>query len=214
MNNVSDWGSRFYQASRSNSIQDRPSSTWPKLSFDDAYRIQAAHMEHRKQDGETVAALKLGLTQLVDQEKWGVTAPTYGTLTDRMLLKEGDALSVSRGHAPRVEAEIVCVLNRSVTKPLRTLEDTMAVVASVHAGIEIVDSRFAAGSSSAADSIADNQSAFSGMWSRRGHLLQSNSLAEETCDFFVSGELVASGNGAKILGNPLTALKEIGRAHV
>ncbi|GEM_PF-6174375 len=208
MNTVSDWGSRFYQASRSNSIQDRPSATWPELSFGDAYRIQATHMERRKQDGETVAALKLGLTQVVDQEKWGVSAPTYGTLTDRMLLQEGEALSVSGGHAPRVEAEIVCVLNRNVTRPLRSLEDTMAVVASVHAGIEIVDSRFSAGSSSAADSIADNQSAFSGMWSRRGHLLESTSLAEETCDFFVSGKLVASGSGAKILGNPLTALKD------
>ena len=125
-----------------------------------------------------------------------------------MLLQEGDTLSVSRGHAPRVEAEIVCILNKDVTEPLRSLEDTMAAVASVHAGIEIVDSRFCAGSSTVADSIADNQSAFSGLWSRRGHLLESTSLAEETCDFFVSGKLVASGHGAKILGNPLRALKD------
>ena len=208
MNSVSEWGSRFYRASTSKTFQDRPSATWPNLSFEDAYRIQAEHIKHRTQDGETLAALKLGLTQLVDQEKWGVSAPTFGTLTDRMLLHEGDALSVSLGHAPRVEAEIVCVLNRAVTEPLRSLDDTMAAVASVHAGIEIVDSRFSSGSSTAADSIADNQSAFSGMWSRQGHLLDSINLVEETCDFFVSGKLVASGTGAKILGNPLTALKD------
>lgn len=205
---ASVWGARFYQATQNITLTERPSAVWQNFGFGDAYQIQAASIERRVGDGEHIAAIKLGLTQAVDQQKWGVTMPSFGTVTDRMLLHEGEALSVSSGHAPRVEAEIVCVLNTEITAPLASLDETAAAVASVHAGIEIVDSRYSPGVSTAADAIADNQSALSGVWSQSGHTLRSTNLADETCDFFISGNLVASGSGERLLGNPLRALQD------
>jgi 2-keto-4-pentenoate hydratase len=153
-----------------------------------------------------VCAIKLGLTKQLEQEKWGIHHPTFGTLTDRMTLQPGQAFTLSTGHAPRIEAEVVVVMAEAVTSPPRSLADLLPAIGHAHIGIEILDSRFRDGITHPFDGVADNQSALSGVWSPQGKPVSECDLSDLSVTVTINGQEVATGHSSAILGNPLRAV--------
>ena len=203
------WGETLVQAATEVTYHSRPSVAWPSMDLDTAYAVQAEQIARRVARGETPRAIKLGLVKWAEQEQWGIAVPTFGTLTDSMLLLPGQPFSLARGHAPKVEAEIVFVLGEDVTAPLPTVEDVVAVVERVFAGIEVLDSRYDGGGFNPIDAVADNQSALSGVWSARGLPPQGFDAAGEEVHLLINGDRVAQGSGVVILGDPLIALRDV-----
>jgi 2-oxo-3-hexenedioate decarboxylase len=205
------WATELTSAGRDNRAAPRPTSSMTALDLDDAYAIQKETIALREAGGEQVRAIKLGLARQSDQDRWAIPHPTFGTLTDGMLLNPGEAFSRSRGHAPKIEAEIVVVLAQSVTIAPNTLADLLPAIGQVYAGIEILDSRYWEGEFHPLDAVADNQSALSGVWSREGRSLESyergdDDLADESVEVFINNHPVATGHSSAILGNPLKAV--------
>jgi 2-oxo-3-hexenedioate decarboxylase len=203
---VTEFAGLFRDASAGGRPALRPSESWPEFTLADAYAIQREQVSMWESAGETVAAVKLGLTQTSQQEQFGIPHPTFGTLTDRALLKPGQPFSHSRGYAPKVEAELVVVLGKDITHPPTHPDDIRESIATIHAGIEILDSRFRDGMFQPLDGVADNQSALSGVWSDEGVAPELIDMAQESVVLTIDGEVKASGDGSRILGNPLLAV--------
>ena len=206
MADVSQWAAMFTQSTASGEPATRPTASWSGVTLDDAYAIQSATISTRVAAGETIRAIKLGLTQQLEQDQWSIPHPTFGTLTDSMLLQPGEAFQVSRGHEPKVEAEIVVVIAQDISHRLESIDQLVPHIASVHAGIEILDSRYHQGEFHPVDAVADNQSALSGVWLGEGVAVQDIDLVNESATLSIGGVEKGSGVASRILGNPLNAV--------
>jgi 2-keto-4-pentenoate hydratase len=204
--NVDTWATTLMDATLHNREAPRPSQAIEGFTLDHAYAIQQATIALREASGEQVRAIKLGLTKQPEQEKWDIPHPTFGTLTDRMLIEPGETFSLSRGHAPRIEAEVVVVMASDVTSPPHSLADLLPSIGQAYVGIEILDSRFRDGVSHPFDGVADNQSALSGVWSTEGKPLNQCDLSDLSVTVTINSQEVATGHSAAILGNPLNAV--------
>ena len=80
-----------------------------------------------------------------------------------------------------------------------------AAVATVHAAIEIVDSRIADWKITFADTVADNGSSAFFVLAGQGLPLAGLDLEGAAMEMTFDGEVVSTGVGAAALGNPLNA---------
>lgn len=178
---------------------------WPELDLATAYRIQAATLAKRQERGETVTGVKLGLTSKAKQTRMGVDTPFVAWLTDAMALESGAPVPQERLIHPRIEPEIVFVMRDGLEGPGVTAQEALAAVGVVHAGAEVIDSRYRDFRFKAPDVIADNASSgayvigdFAGD--------PSMDLVDESVEVLVDGELVHTATGADVLGHPAEAL--------
>jgi 2-keto-4-pentenoate hydratase len=128
------------------------------LDIDGAYAVQAINTRYWQAQGRRIVGRKAGLTAKAVQTQLGVDQPDFGVLFDDMAIIDGDILDPARVLQPKAEAEVALVLGAALTDPDTTPEQVAAAVKSVHAAIEIVDSRIADWKISFADTVADNGS--------------------------------------------------------
>ena len=174
-------------------------SHWPDLSEADAYAIARAT---EAQLAEPRVGYKLGYTSAAMRAQMGVEQPNYGVLTAPTRVVHGGVLAMSELIHPLVEPEIAFVMAADVTDA----GQTGAAVASVHAALEIVDTRYEAYRFKAADNIADNSSAARFVIGPPMSLGPDCNLADVPVQLYVDGDLLGEGSGADALGHPLTAL--------
>src|SRR3954471_3731622 len=174
----------------------------PDLDVEDAYAIQTINIERRTAGGERVVGRKVGLTSRPMQEMLGVDEPDFGVLTDRMIVEDGDLISLSRLIQPRVEAEAAFVMARDLAGPGVSTALALDAIAGVLPAVEIVDSRVTDWKIKLVDTVADNAS--SGLLVVGGRMRPVADLDLRLLGVVVSrnGELLDTGAGAAILGNP------------
>ena len=197
----------FFDAARAPHLHPRPSHT-SSISVDEAYGVQAAQVALMEAGGESVVAIKLGLTDQGQRDAQGWNAPSFGTLTNAMILREGDEFSVAGSIMPRVEPEIVVVLGAEITSSI-TLDALASQIASIHVGIEIVDPRFDDPAFILTDALCDNAAARSGVWAAHGLSPHDIDLSELTATLSIDGDVVLTGHGSALMGNPLLLVKEV-----
>jgi 2-keto-4-pentenoate hydratase len=178
------------------------SAMYPGLTVEDAYTIQAVGIERRLAAGCLVRGRKAGLTSAAMQAQLGVDEPDFGTLLDDMLVEDGDEIAVGRLIQPRAEAEIGFVLEHDLTGPGVTTSDVLRAVAGVVACIEVIDSRIADWKIGLVDTVADNASSALAVTSGRLVPIGGLDLRLVGMAFYRNGELVETGAGAAVLGNP------------
>jgi 2-keto-4-pentenoate hydratase len=177
----------------------------PELGVADGYAIQAHNVARRTAAGATVRGRKLGLTSLRTQQLLGVDEPTFGVLTDDMLVDDGAELSLAELVAPRVEAELAFVLAAELAGPGVTTADALDAVGGVLPALEVVDSRVVDWRSRIADTVADNAGA--------ARVVLGRATPAEGLDLRLLGVLLSrngtpidSGAGAAALGHPAACL--------
>jgi 2-oxo-3-hexenedioate decarboxylase len=179
---------------------------WPALDLETAYRVQAALIANKVAHGEKIVGVKLGLTSVAKQQRMGIASPLTGWLTDGMMLEAGSPLPIGDLIHPRVEPEIVFVLDKRLEGPGVTRESAMAAVGSVHAGLEVIDSRYTDFKFTLPDVVADNASSAKFVIGQAGQRPCELDLALEACDLSVDGTVVDSATGAAVQGHPAEAL--------
>lgn len=174
----------------------------PDLTVEDAYAIQSAGIERRLRDGRLVRGRKAGLTSAAMQAQLGVDEPDFGVLLDDMFVEDGEEISLDLLLQPRVEGEIGFVLERDLEGPGVTAYDALLATAGVLACIEVIDSRIADWRIGLVDTVADNAS--SGLVVAAGRLIPVAGLDLRLVGmaFYRNAELVETGAGAAVLGNP------------
>lgn len=179
---------------------------WPELDLDTAYLVQAELINHKVAQGEKIVGVKLGLTSEAKQQRMGIDSPLTAWLTDGMILQDGAPIPASELIHPRVEPEIVFVLGERLQGPGVTAASALAAVKSVHAGLEIIDSRYIDFKFTLPDVVADNASSARfamGSVERRPDDLE---LDVEACVVKIDGEIVGTATGAAVQGHPAEAL--------
>ena len=170
-----------------------------------AYAVQTINTRFWESEGRRIVGRKAGLTARAVQIQLGVDQPDFGVLFDDMRIADGGNLDPARTLQPKAEAEIAFILADDLPDPATTPEQVAAAVASVHAAIEIVDSRIADWKITFADTVADNgSSAFFVLGDEKKSL---DGLDLYTCGMAleVDGAVASVGAGAACLGHPLNA---------
>lgn len=179
---------------------------WPELDLRTAYAIQDETLSRRIRRGEHLVGVKLGLTSRAKQQRMGIDSPLVAWLTDAMVLPAGAPIPRATLIHPRVEPEIVFVMGERLAGPGATAVTAMAAVRSVHAGLEVIDSRYTDFHFTLPDVVADNASSGAYVTGPIGLPPEGLDLSLEACIFEVDGKIVDSATGAAVQGHPGEAL--------
>jgi 2-keto-4-pentenoate hydratase len=170
-----------------------------------AYAVQAINTRFWESQGRRIVGRKAGLTAEAVQKQLGVDQPDFGVLFEDMRVADGGTLDPGKCLQPKAEAEIAFVLGADLPSSDTTPEEVALAVASVHAAIEIVDSRIADWKITFADTVADNGSSAFFALADRGLPLAGLDLEGAGMEMRINGAVVSTGIGAAALGNPLNA---------
>lgn len=176
-----------------------------------AYAVQAINTRFWEAQGRRIVGRKAGLTAEAVQKQLGVDQPDFGVLFDDMRIADGEQLDPGRCIQAKAEAEIAFVLGADLPSADASPADVAAAIASVHAAIEIVDSRIADWKITFADTVADNGSSAFFVLADEGLPLTGLDLEGAAMTMTVNGEVASTGIGAAALGNPLNAAAWLAR---
>lgn len=183
------------------SLRNRVNAT----DADTAYAIQAINTRYWVSNGRKIVGRKAGLTAKAVQQQLGVDQPDFGVLFDDMKIEDGGNLNSSQVIQPKAEAEIAFVLGADLPDPKSTPNMVADAVSTVHAAIEIVDSRIVDWKITFADTVADNGSSAFYVLSESGHAIDGLDLYTAGMVLEVNNKIVSTGVGAAALGHPLNA---------
>jgi 2-oxo-3-hexenedioate decarboxylase len=107
---------------------------------------------------------------------------------------------------PRVEPEVVFVMGERLEGPGVTAATALAAVRSVHAGFEVIDSRYTDFKFTLPDVVADNASSSRFVVGGNAVSPTGLDLALEACLLGIDGEITDSATGAAVQGHPAEAL--------
>lgn len=214
---VSTLAARLLAAFESGVPVDPPTSEYPALAVEDAYRVQRALLTGHELAGRRVTGRKIGLTSLAMQRQLGIDSPDFGALLDTHTFESGEVLS--RSHArvisPKVEPEVAVVLARPLAGPGITAADVQACTSEVIAVIEVIDSRVRDWRIGLADTIADNASCFAAVAGDRRSSSELGELSALEVTLTRNGAVEQNGNGTAVMGDPYEAVawlaNELGR---
>lgn len=163
--------------------------------------------------GERVAAWKIGATHPNAQAGLGVSGPVAARLFEPAISKGSRSLPddhVIRG----LEAEYAFLMGADLPPEGAPYSDEQiaAAIVSVHPAIEIVDTRFTQlqkGALTIADNVNDSHWIYDDGVSDWRNL----DIVNAVVTMAVNGEIVVTGSGAEVLGNPLTSLAWLVNEH-
>ncbi|AUW57423.1 2-keto-4-pentenoate hydratase [Sphingobium sp. SCG-1] len=181
------------------------------LDVDGAYAVQTVNTRFWKAQGRRIVGRKAGLTAKAVQAQLGVEQPDFGALFEDMRIADGGSLDPARCIQPKAEAEIAFVLSRNLDGQDITPEQVAGAVDTVHAAIEIVDSRISDWKITFADTVADNGSSAFFVLSRAGRPLPGLDIWSAGMVMEINDAIVSLGVGAAALGNPLNAATWLAR---
>jgi len=187
----------------------------PADDIDAAYAVQSSWVADQIAAGARVVGRKIGLTNPAVQAQFGVDRPDFGVLFESMACAPGSPIDGARTLQPKIEAEIAFVLAEDLTGATIGPAEVAAATAYVVAALEIVDSRIACWDIGIVDTVADNGSSGLFVLGDRRQGLGRVDLAG--CAMTLrrvssggaggsGGEVVSTGTGASILGDPLAAV--------
>lgn len=181
-------------------------TTYPSITVDDAYRIQLAVIEKKLAQGRKVIGKKIGLTSKGMQKLLGVSEPDYGHLLDDMILYEGFTCLRDNLIQPKIEGELAFILKETLKGPGITIADVYRATDYIVPAFEVVDSRYIDWKIKLADTVADNASSSRLILGSRMAPIKDVDLRLVGMVLEKNGELVNSGAGAEVWGNPAAAV--------
>ncbi len=170
-----------------------------------AYAIQQLNVQRRLDAGARIVGRKIGLTSTAVQQQLGVDSPDYGCLYADTAYGDNEQIPINRLMQPKVEAEIVLVLERDLTSERHTVADVLSATAYALPALEIVDSRIADWNIGLTDTIADNASCGVFVLGSSPTSLSRFDLVDCAMRLTENGVQVSHGQGSACLGNPLNA---------
>lgn len=180
--------------------------SYSKITVEDAYRIQMAGIEMKLAKGHKVIGKKIGLTSKGMQKLLGVNEPDYGVLLSDMLLTEGVPCQRDELLQPKIEGELAFILKETIKGPGATIADVYRATEYIVPAFEIVDSRIRDWKIKLEDTIADNASSARILLGSRMIPIKDIDLKLVGMMLEKNGELVSSGVGAEVWGNPAAAV--------
>ncbi len=181
------------------------STTWPDITLDDAYAIQAMVNDIKVANGSRVIGNKIGLTSKAMQQSSQIDEPDFGVLHDYMLIDDGAKVPFERFIVPRVEPELVFVLGKPLKGPGVGLLDVLRATEYVVPAIEIIDARVQ-NPRKIYDTVADNGAAAGLVLGGRPVGPMDIDLRWASALLYRNADIEESGVAAGVLGHPAVAI--------
>jgi 2-keto-4-pentenoate hydratase len=108
------------------------------LTLAEGYQVQRDRVDRLRAEGYRQVGWKLGFTSPRALDALGLSEPLVGAMMDHEVLRDGVTLQRADFATPRIEAEVALVLGCDISAS-DTVTNPMAVLASAHAAIEVVD---------------------------------------------------------------------------
>lgn len=207
----------LYQAEVARTQIGLLSLQYPSLDMDDAYRIQAALIEHKKAAGRSVIGWKIGLTSKAMQQALNIDIPDSGVLLDDMRFDDGATVPAGRFIQPRIEAEIAFVMKAPLSGDNITRDDVVAATDYVTPSIEILDTRILRIDPNTGkvrivfDTISDNAANAGIVLGERQHELTTHDLRWVGAIVKRDGDVEETGLGAGVLNDPVESVVWLAR---
>jgi 2-keto-4-pentenoate hydratase len=181
-----------------------PRAWFDRLTLDDAYRILLARIGRRRGEGARRIGWKIGLTEQVIQQQFGLHEPVFGCLRAEGLVRSGHVFRRDALIEPGFENELCIVLDRDLPANA-TRADVAAAVGRVHPAFEIIETRGDL-SGQLALAVTDNgqQKAFV-----LGAAVSQDALPELSgvrVRVRINGAEVATASGDAVLGHPYNSV--------
>ncbi|MGG6898647.1 2-keto-4-pentenoate hydratase [Rhizobium sp. BR 315] len=177
----------------------------PEKDIESAYAIQQHNIDRHIKAGRRVSGRKIGLTAKTVQQQMGVFEPDFGTLFSDMEYGHGSEIPFDRLIRPRVEAELMLVLDRDLDQDMINFSDVLRASAFAIAAIEVVDCRLIDWDIRIADTVSDNAAAGVYVLGASPKSILDGDMANCAMTLHRNGELVSSGRGEASLGHPVNA---------
>ncbi|MEZ5480050.1 MAG: 2-oxo-hepta-3-ene-1,7-dioic acid hydratase [Thiolinea sp.] len=113
----------------------------PDMDMDDAYAVQAAWMELKKAQGDTVIGYKIGLTSRVMQRRMKIDTPDYGVLMESMRFEDGGTIRAADFTDPMIEVELAFVLKERLFGENISMMDVLNATDYVIPALELIAAR-------------------------------------------------------------------------
>ena len=178
----------------------------PEITIEEAYKIQLAVINEKLKAGGKILGKKIGLTSSGMQNLLGVNEPDYGHLLDTMVIPNGGLCSRQEFLNPKVEGEVAFVLKKDLQGPGVTAVDVITATQGIFPAIEIVDSRIIDWKIKLEDTVADNASSARFVLGSRMFDIKDFDLRCIGMFIEKNGELVNSGTGVEVLGDPVVSV--------
>lgn len=157
--NLEYWADYLFEAERVRNAVPPITDSVPDLTVDEAYGISDLLLQRRLDRRERLVGAKAGLTSKAKQVAMGVNEPVFGWLTDTMLVQESGYLRLPDLIHPRVEPEIVFVIQSPLSGPGVGVKDVLRVANIACCGFEVIDSKYENFRFKHPDVVADSTSA-------------------------------------------------------
>lgn len=180
----------------------------PQTSIDDAYRVQVAMMKRRVERGDTIIGYKAAGTTRKAQNLLGEQPyPILGTLLRSQLIEDGGTYEMREGRT-YVEAEVGVLLRRDLSGPGVTYLDALAAVDCYVPIMEIAPwSPAAMAKKRSFQQVIATQKLNGGVVIGRERISPSAiDLRYEGAVVEVDDEVVATGAGAEVMGDPINVV--------
>ena len=178
----------------------------PEFTEADAYMIQYKLIEQLKTSGEIVRGHKIALTTKAARDHLGVDEPCFAHILDTGVYANGSAVPILELTDPHCEAEIAFILKKDLKGPGVTPIQVMSAIEGILPAIELVDLKVQGEGISSTDVIA-HQGLHGGV------IVGSKMIDIDSCDLQYegatvehNGELVGSGTGSEVMGNPINPI--------
>jgi 2-keto-4-pentenoate hydratase len=202
----------LYRAERNKTVLRPLTETYPKISPEEAYRIQLALIEMKISDGAKIVGKKIGLTSKAMQKMLNVDQPDYGHILDGMVLQDGVVCRVAELIQPKIEPEIAFILDREIKGPGVTPMQILAATRFVVPALEIIDSRIEGWKIKLCDTIADNASSARVVLGNSPKRVDERDLKLVGMILEKNGNIVQTGAGGAVLGHPAVAVAWLANA--
>lgn len=190
-----------------------PVAAAARLDLADAYRVQLRGIAQRCSDGGArVVGHKIGATNTVIQQLFGVDTPDFGHLLDDMVLADGVAIDADELITPRVEVELAFLLGTPLRGPGVRVADVLVATVAIAPALEVIDSRIADWNISFEDTVADNGSSARVVLGERVAAPADLDLRTLGVVLEVDAQVVSTGAGAASLGHPARAVAWLANA--
>lgn len=186
-----------------------------RLSVAEGYRVQFELADRLEQAGNPRAGWKVATVNKILQEQLGVKEPFFGSVRSKTVFRSGYELPAASYIKPHVETEI-CFRVTSGIEKATTPEETRACVDYCYPAFELVEKRCPVMDLGVA--LADNAEHAAIVLGNPVEVTSKMSFSAETCSLTINNEVVGTGAGSAILGDPVNSvlwinnkLREFGR---
>lgn len=203
---IQEAASRLLEAEETKNVIEPLTVSYPGITVDEAYYTQLEIIRRKVEKGGIIVGKKIGATSKAIQNMFGVNQPDYGHLLADMMYVEGETVSLDKYIQPKVEFEIGFILKKDLKGPNVSVLDVIEATEYIVPAIEVIDSRIGDWKIKFEDTVADNGSSAAAIIGGKPTKLEGLDLTRIGMVAYRNGEMIDSGAGAAVLGNPLRSV--------